>query len=118
MDDDRLPQGPGPGPGAPDPGPFGRDRPDPGPSDPDVPDPGRRVRRPGQSRFPARAWLLAAPLLLLAWPPLYNRTEPVVAGIPFFYAYQLIMIPAAALCTWVVYRRDGRHPDQDDPDAP
>lgn len=72
---------------------------------PGTADPGLRT---GSGRTRSRIWLLAAPLLLLAWPPLYNREEPVVAGLPFFYAYQLIMIPVAAVCTWLVYRGDAR----------
>lgn len=54
----------------------------------------------------SRRWPLVVPLLLLAWPPLYNRTDPVVLGVPFFYAYQVTVIMVAAACTWLVYRRD------------
>lgn len=41
-------------------------------------------------------WLLAVPLLALLWPPLYDRTEPRVFGVPFFYAYQLAFVPVSA----------------------
>jgi hypothetical protein len=60
------------------------------------------------ARARPRRWLLAVPLLLLAWPPLYDRTEPAILGIPFYYAYQLGVIPLAAGCTWLVLRSD-RH---------
>jgi hypothetical protein len=70
---------------------------------------------PGRPR--SRAWLLAVPLVLLAWPPLYNREEPVVVGIPFFYAYQLIMIPTAAVCTWLVYCGDARRQQSGTPEG-
>jgi Protein of unknown function (DUF3311) len=63
---------------------------------------------PGRGRRRA-SWLLALPLLGLAWPPLYNRLEPSVFGVPFFYAYQLAMIVIAVACMIVVYRtRSGR----------
>lgn len=56
-------------------------------------------------------WLLAVPLLLVLYPPLYNRTDPAFLGIPFFYAYQLAVIPVSVVCTAIVYRattrRDG-----------
>jgi hypothetical protein len=58
---------------------------------------------------PPTSWLLAVPLLGLAWPPLYNRLEPSVFGVPFFYAYQLAMIVVALACMIAVYRaRSGR----------
>jgi hypothetical protein len=64
-------------------------------------------RRPEPDRHRAGNWLLAVPLLGLAWPPLYNRLEPVVFGVPFFYSYQLAMIVVALGCMVAVYR--GRH---------
>lgn len=53
-------------------------------------------------------WLLAVPLLALAWPPLYNREEPRLVGIPFFYAYQLLMIPLAACWMAIAVRQSQR----------
>jgi hypothetical protein len=38
-------------------------------------------------------------------PPLYNTEDPALAGIPFFYWYQLIWVPLSVLVTWTVYRR-------------
>ena len=40
---------------------------------------------------------LIVPCLLLLVPPLYNRVEPTLIGMPFFYWFQLILIPVAAL---------------------
>jgi Protein of unknown function (DUF3311) len=37
--------------------------------------------------------------------PVYLRSEPSVAGIPFFYWYQLCWIPISALLTWIVYAK-------------
>lgn len=56
-------------------------------------------------------WLLLVPLLAVVYPPLYNRIEPVLLGIPFFYWYQLAVIPVSVVCTVIVYRagrRSGR----------
>jgi hypothetical protein len=52
----------------------------------------------------AVSWLLVIPLLLVAYPPLYNRTDPTLFGIPFFYWYQLAVIGVSVVCTTVVYR--------------
>jgi Protein of unknown function (DUF3311) len=59
---------------------------------------------PEPRRRPTLTWLLAVPLLGLAWPPMYNRLEPRAFGVPFFYAYQLAMILVAAACMVAVYR--------------
>lgn len=37
------------------------------------------------------------------WPPFYNRVEPVLLGLPFFYWYQLLWVIISALITAVVY---------------
>ena len=37
------------------------------------------------------------------WPPLYNRTEPVALGVPFFYWFQLLWVLVSAVFTAVVY---------------
>jgi len=73
----------------------------------------------------ARYWprfLLIIPLLLVAWVPFYNRTEPTLGDVPFFYWYQLaaILIGAAVAITvyllevWVTNTAD---PDQAGPDS-
>jgi len=49
-------------------------------------------------------WLLVLPLIATLYPPLYNRTTPELAGIPFFYWYQLATIAIGVTCTYVVYR--------------
>jgi len=40
---------------------------------------------------------LIVPSLLLLVPPLYNRIEPALIGMPFFYWFQLVLIPVTAL---------------------
>ncbi|MGL5808520.1 MAG: DUF3311 domain-containing protein [Nocardioides sp.] len=59
-------------------------------------------RSPRSDRSPTLL-LLAVPLLALIYPPLYNRTDPELFGIPFFYWYQLTMIPVSVTCTALVY---------------
>ena len=51
--------------------------------------------------------LLLLPLVLL-WVPFYNRIEPSLAGIPFFYWYQIVWIPITVVLTLIVYRLDRR----------
>lgn len=54
----------------------------------------------------ARYWprfLLVIPFLLVIWVPFYNRVEPTLAGIPFFYWYQLAAVVVGALVTLIVY---------------
>ena len=58
-------------------------------------------------------WLLLVPLLLVVYPPLYNRADPHLLGIPFFYWFQLAVIPVGVACTTVVYRA-GRRDRRDD----
>jgi Protein of unknown function (DUF3311) len=53
-------------------------------------------------------WLLLVPVLLVLWPPLFNSVKPSLFGIPFFYWYQLAVIPVGVLCTAIVYRTTTR----------
>lgn len=57
-----------------------------------------------------RRWyyiLLLAPLVLL-WVPFYNRLEPTLGGVPFFYWYQMAWIVVTAILTYIVWRLDRR----------
>jgi hypothetical protein len=56
-------------------------------------------------------WLLAVPCLLVLVPALYNREDPELGGIPFFYWWQLLAIPLSVVCTLVVYRVTRRSGD-------
>ena len=51
--------------------------------------------------------LLFVPLILL-WVPFYNRVEPAIFGIPFFYWYQIAWIPVAVILTAIVWLIDRR----------
>ncbi|MGH8460417.1 MAG: DUF3311 domain-containing protein [Stenotrophobium sp.] len=53
--------------------------------------------------------LLLAVAAVSLWVPLYNRDQPRLAGIPFFYWFQFAWIVFSALCTALAYRADARH---------
>ena len=65
------------------------------------------TERPRSDRS-AWYWLLLVPVLLVAWPPLYNRNDPDLGGIPFFYWYQLAVVPVGVACTALVYVKTKR----------
>ena len=89
------------------------DRPDhaggPGrPGRPDGPD-GREpdaVRGAARRRVNASPWnlLLLVPLVGVLVPPFYNRLDPTLGDMPFFYWYQLLWIPISVVLTIIVYR--------------
>jgi hypothetical protein len=49
-------------------------------------------------------WLLLVPLVGTLVPAIYNSNDPELAGIPFFYWYQLLWVPLSVIVTYVVYR--------------
>jgi predicted ABC-type exoprotein transport system permease subunit len=49
-------------------------------------------------------WLLA-PCVVALWTPLYNRIEPAIFGFPFFFWFQLLLVPLSALCIWAADRQ-------------
>src|SRR5829696_4398973 len=71
--------------------------------------PGPPVRRPVRRRARWNPWtlLLLVPLVAL-FTPLYNRTEPRLLGLPFFYWAQLAGLGLGVLCTLIVVRRTRR----------
>lgn len=64
--------------------------------------------------------LLAVPFAAMLAIGFYNRSEPAIAGIPFFYWYQLLWIPLGALFLLPVYRAEERahRDDANGKDAP
>jgi len=70
--------------------------------DPDLAESTRRAERHDHSHW---NWLLLLPLLATLYPPLYNRIEPLLFDIPFFYWYQLLAIGISVVVTIVVYRK-------------
>jgi hypothetical protein len=49
------------------------------------------------------ALFLALPYFAMMWVPFYNRTAPEIAGIPFFYWYQLMWIPLGSVLLLLAY---------------
>jgi hypothetical protein len=47
---------------------------------------------------------LALPLVAILWVPLYARTEPSLAGLPFFYVYQFAWIALTTALLALSYR--------------
>ena len=56
----------------------------------------------GWRRYWPRA-LFLLPLGAMLWVPSYNRIEPALGGVPFFYWYQLAWILIAAVIVLGVY---------------
>ena len=51
--------------------------------------------------------VLLIPCVLALWVPLFNATEPTLGGVPFFYWFQIVMIPASVLFIWVAAKIEG-----------
>jgi uncharacterized integral membrane protein len=47
-------------------------------------------------------WLLLLPFVLLLLPGMYNRDQPELAGIPFFYWFQIFCIILTATLTGIL----------------
>jgi Protein of unknown function (DUF3311) len=101
-----TPTGPSPtdpvaNPGPANPGPANPGPANPGPANPGAADAARGVTRGDRSPW---NWLLLLPLVAVLYPPLYNRSNPWLFGMPFFYWFQLAVIPVSVVCTLLVYR--------------
>ena len=59
--------------------------------------------RKGRTFHPVYLCLLI-PLVALLWVPSYNRLDPELFGIPFFYWYQMAWTLLGAVCTLPVYQ--------------
>lgn len=47
--------------------------------------------------------LLAATVAGALWVPLYARVKPTIGDFPFFYWYQLALVPVVAAVCWICY---------------
>jgi len=64
------------------------------------------TRASSKRKFKPLLLLLLIPFIALCWPPFYNFRDPELAGIPFFYWFQLLWIVITAIITAVVYLLD------------
>ncbi len=62
----------------------------------------------GGRKFHPVYLLLLLPFVALLWVPSYDRAEPALFGIPFFFWYQMVWTLLGALCTWPVYLHEER----------
>ncbi|HEX7964893.1 MAG TPA: DUF3311 domain-containing protein [Gammaproteobacteria bacterium] len=61
---------------------------------------------PQPSRGKRIVWyiILFVPFFAAICVPLFNRVEPSIAGIPFFYWFQFVLIVVAAAVTGAAYK--------------
>ena len=52
--------------------------------------------------------ILLVPYVAMLWVPFYDRTEPELAGIPFFYWYQLVWIVLGAAILLPIFLAESR----------
>jgi FtsH-binding integral membrane protein len=66
----------------------------------------------GSGRAHSRLWylLLLVPYVAMFWVSSYNKAEPDLAGIPFFYWYQLLWIWIGSALIAIVYFATHRDP--------
>jgi len=55
------------------------------------------------ARWGTVAVLLAATVAGALWVPLYARVRPELGDFPFFYWYQLVLVPVVAAVCWICY---------------
>jgi uncharacterized protein DUF3311 len=51
--------------------------------------------------------LLAIPVVAALLPWTFDRRTPALAGIPFFYWYQLLLVPIGSMFVWLVLALEG-----------
>jgi hypothetical protein len=62
----------------------------------------------GSRKFHPVYLLLLLPFLFLLWVPSYDRVDPALFGIPFFYWYQMLWTLLGALSIVPVYLHEER----------
>jgi hypothetical protein len=55
------------------------------------------------ARLAVVAVLLTIAIMGSLWVPLFARSQPQLRGFPFFYWYQLILVPVTSLLCWICY---------------
>ncbi len=59
------------------------------------------VKRP--STLATVAVMLTIAIMGSLWVPIFARTQPQLGGFPFFYWYQLILVPVTSVLCWICY---------------
>jgi len=49
------------------------------------------------------AVMLTIAIMGSLWVPIFARSQPQLGGFPFFYWYQLILVPVTSLLCWICY---------------
>jgi hypothetical protein len=66
----------------------------------------QRTNQPNTERRGQWSWwyiLFIIQFIAVLWPPFYNKAEPMLIGLPFFYWYQLLWVIVGAGLTAIVY---------------
>ncbi len=63
------------------------------------------MNQQGERRSAWSWWYLLFLIQFIAtlWPPFYNKLEPTLGGMPFFYWYQLAWVIIGGVLTAIVY---------------
>ena len=66
------------------------------------------MNTPADKRGERSTWswwylLFLVQFVAVLWPPFYNKAEPALLGMPFFYWYQLACVVVAAVLTAIIY---------------
>jgi hypothetical protein len=67
---------------------------------------GSAMNQPSERDSRRWSWwylLFLIQFIAVIWPPFYNRVEPSLIGLPFFYWYQLACVILGAILTAIVY---------------
>ncbi len=56
-------------------------------------------------------WLLVVIFVLALPVPFFNQTDPSLLGFPFFYWYQMLIVPVSALLTYIVFIVENKRGD-------
>ena len=60
-------------------------------------------RAPVHERNKGWYWLFLVPFFGVFFPWIYNTRDPELAGMPFFYWYQMLWVPLTVILTILVY---------------
>ncbi|MDR3494682.1 MAG: DUF3311 domain-containing protein [Ancalomicrobiaceae bacterium] len=51
--------------------------------------------------------VLLIPCVIALWVPFFNTAEPALGGVPFFYWFQIVMIPGSVVFIWIAAKIEG-----------